>query len=143
MAADHIVGGGVVLAAASAGLVTITKTDPLHVPLEQLALVTLFAAIGAVARAFMDGAAARQKAAQDGVERGKRPEVDYLTLGYALLGAPFVGDLAWTIVQYVGFIPDSAAVCVVMGTGYLGRDAINAVISRFQRSIVGKIGGDK
>ncbi len=128
MAVDNAVSGGVILAATSVGLLA-HAPGPFSLPMDQIAFVTLFAVLGAVARAVLDAKDARDTAIKGGVEREKLPRIDLVSLGYAILGAPFVGTLAYAAIRWMGISTDYAIATIIMGMGYMGRDGINLVIS--------------
>lgn len=141
MAIDHAVGGPVILAASSLGFMSAAAMGPLNFSMSEIGTVSLLAAMGAVARTFLDAKQARDRAAAGGIERDKLPSVDVVALGYALIGAPVMGSIALALVRAVGFLPDYAAVPTIMCGGYLGRDGINWAISVFQ-SVISRRTGD-
>lgn len=141
MAVDHAIGGAAVFAASSAGLIAAGAAGPLNFSLSQFGAISLLAAMGALARVFLDAKEARDKARASGVEPEHYPRVDVIALGYALLGAPLMGSIGLALVHLLGFLPDYAAVPVIMGMGYLGRDGINWAISLFQRFVGQKAAG--
>lgn len=126
MALDHAISGGIVLAASSVGMITAGSVGTVNVPISQLCFVSVFAALGAIGRTFLDAKDARDMAAKSGA--GNLPRVDLTALAYALLGAPVVGNIGYAVVQSFQ-LRDAIAVPVIMGMGYLGRDGINMVVS--------------
>lgn len=138
---EHVIGGGIFLGLAGAGMAAGGAAGALNFSLVEIATVSLFAGIGAVARTFLDAKAARDKAAGNGTPKDKLPTVDLISLGYALLAAPFVGSVAMFLIESYGAVPDYGAAFFLMGGGYLGRDIVSYALGILEKFLPG--GGKK
>lgn len=86
------------LVAASAG----TNVLLPDFPLVEYLIGTAFCIAGAVAWQFLTAQMAREQAAQRGVPTGERPGVDWVTLGYAIFGAPLASAWLLYVVKLLG-----------------------------------------
>jgi hypothetical protein len=138
------VAGGTWLVASSAGILAMGAMGPLNLPFGQLASVSMIAALGVLGRAFFDANAARSDARKAGVPKDQLPQIDFMSLGYALVGAPLVGNVAYGIIRYLA-VPDYGTLPAIMLMGYLGNDGINYVLSTVKSLIKTRFGngGDK
>lgn len=134
--------GGLVLAAASAGVLTSGFLGTMDFPLSELAAASFFAVIGSIGRSLLDAKAKRDKAIDAGVPTGNLPRLDFVSLIYAIFATPLIGGLALAAVRGLGFLPDWSAMPVIMGVGYMGQDGVNAIISLFRDMIGRKAGKD-
>lgn len=141
MAIDHAVGGLAALGLSTTGILAAGAMGPMNLPMGDLFDISLFAVGGAIARAFLDAKADRDAAAKSGVKHDDLPEIDLVSLGYAILGAPFVGAMTYAIARWMGVSQDYIIIAIIVGMGYLGRDGINWIISIVQKIIATRIGG--
>ncbi len=133
--------GGIVLAAAGAGIAVGGFFGPLNFPLADFGWATVFAVLGVLGRAVLDAKDAREAARAKGAE--KLPVFDFVSFAYGMFGAPLMGGIALASVRAIGFFPDYAAAPVIMGMGYMGRDGINLVIGTARDIVSKRTGGNR
>lgn len=71
-------------------------------PLNEYLIGTAFCVIGAVAWQFLTAQMAREQAAQRGIAQADRPGLDWVTLGYAIFGAPLASAWLLYVVKLLG-----------------------------------------
>lgn len=148
MAVDHAFWGGMTLILVGAGLTTGGIAGPLgELSLTEIGIVSILAAGGAAARAFLNAKEAREKAANSGTPPDKLPKIDLISLGYALIGAPFMGSVGLAAIRAGGDvlhfpIPAYGIAPAIMAMGYYGKDAIEFVRSIGSRALNQRGGGD-
>ena len=139
MAVDNVAGGAFIFSAAAIG-VAAKDLPAFGLSMDKIVIVAGFAIAGAVARAFLDAKAARDAALEAGTPHAELPRVDLVSLAYAILGAPFVGTIAYAGIEWAGISTDYAIATTIMGFGYLGRDGINIVTSAVSALLKARLG---
>lgn len=125
----------VFMAASALGLIAGGASGPLNFPLSDFGAATLFASIGVVGRAVLDARDARTAA----LAAGASPHAfDFVGLAYGLFATPLIGGMALAFSRQVGFVPDFAAVPIIMGMGYMGRDGVSFLLD-IVRSILSRV----
>jgi hypothetical protein len=85
----------------SAGGVALLSTFN-SIPLGEYVPGTVFAILGAVGWQFIAAQVAREKSAQNGVAVKDRPTIDFVTLGYAIFGAPLASGALIALIHMFG-----------------------------------------
>lgn len=101
--ADPATGGVAATAAAvtsASGMALLSTINT--IPLGEYVPGTIFAIIGAIGWQFIAAQVAREAAAKNGTPMDKRPTIDFVTLGYAIFGAPLASGALIALIHMFG-----------------------------------------
>lgn len=112
------------------------------IPMGEYLPGTAFAMVGAFAWKFIAAQSAREKAAASGTPKEKLPTVDFVTVGYALFGAPLASGAVIAIVHMFGGSANFLSVPGFLFAGAAGPTLVTKVVGMFLNMIPGnKPGG--
>lgn len=121
---------------ASAGGVALLSTLN-TIPLAEYVSGTVFAMIGAFAWKFIAAQSAREKAAASGTPKDKLPTVDFVTVGYALVGAPLASGAVIAMVHIFGGQANWLSVPGFLFAGAAGPTLVTRMVNMFMNMAPG------
>lgn len=130
--ADPATGGLAATAAvvASASGIAVLSTFN-TIPLAEYVPGTIFAMIGAIGYQFIKAQTAREKAEQSGLALKDRPTIDFVTVGYALFGAPLASGALIAIIHLFGGTANLLSLGGFMLAGAAGPTLVQKAVVMF------------
>lgn len=127
------------LATSGAGMALLSTLN--SIPLGEYIPGTIFAVIGAVAWQFISAQVARETAAKNGTPADKRPTIDFVTVGYALFGAPLASGAVIAAVHLFGGTTNLLSLPGFLFAGAAGPTLVTRIVGMVIAIIPNKAGG--